>query len=206
MTQTPASQPYSDFILHLPAPVLPKWNIAQLFGNENPLEIDAGSGKGRFLLARATRHPHVNHLAIERQKNRIEKVARKAARAHCQNIRLIQAEITFILENMISDNAVQTLYVFYPDPWPKRRHHNRRLMQSAFLDLATRKLQPGGKLHFATDNLDYADVAKRHLENHHTLQPCAPFLPQPDEKTDFELIFEAHGLFANRFSVLKPVA
>ncbi len=204
MTHLPAPQWYSDLILNLPAPVLPKWNIAQLFGNDNPLEIDAGSGKGRFLLARAATHTNVNYLAIEWQKQRIEKVAKKAARANCRNIRFVRAEITFILENLIPDQSVQTLYIFYPDPWPKRRHHNRRLMQPAFLDLAAQKLKPGGKLHFATDNVDYAAAARKHLENHRILKPCDPFLPQPAEKTDFELIFEEHGLYANRISVQKP--
>lgn len=201
-----APQPYTNLILTLPAPVLPPWRTPRLFGNHNPLEIDAGSGKGRFLLARAQNNPAVNFIGIERQNNRVQKVARKAARANLQNVRLVKAEITFILENLIPDDAIQTLYVFYPDPWPKRRHHNRRLMRPAFLDLACRKLQHGGKLHFATDNVDYAAVAKQHLEHHHTLQPCPPFQPTLTEKTDFELIFEAHGLYANRFSVQKPLA
>ncbi len=201
-----APQPYTNLILTLPAPVLPPWRTPRLFGNHNPLEIDAGSGKGRFLLARAQNNPAVNFIGIERQNNRVQKVARKAARANLQNVRLVKAEITFILENMIADGAIQTLYVFYPDPWPKRRHHNRRLMQPAFLDLACQKLQHGGKLHFATDNVDYAAVAKQHLEHHHTLRPCEPFQPTIAEKTDFELIFEAHGLYANRFSVQKPTA
>ena len=206
MTKATSPASYQDLILRLPAPVLPKWNIAELFENQNPLEIDAGSGKGRFLLARAAKHPDVNYVAIEWQNQRMLKVARKAARANCNNIRLVRADIVFILENLVPDNAVQTLYVFYPDPWPKRRHHRRRLMQPAFLDIATQKLQPGGKLHFATDNIDYATAARKHLENHHTLAMCEPFIPAPDEKTDFELLFEVQGLYANRFSVQKPRA
>lgn len=204
MTRSKHPQSCSHLILRLPAPVLPPWNPQTLFGNNNPLEIDAGSGKGRFLLARAKTHPNTNFIGIEWQNNRVQKVARKAARANCENIRLVKAEITFILENLINDNTIQTLYIFYPDPWPKRRHHKRRLIQPPFLDLACRKLQPGGKLHFATDNVDYAASAKKHLQQHATLKPCAPFIPEPDEKTDFELIFEAHGLYANRFSVQKP--
>ncbi len=204
MTQTTKPQPGADLILSLPAPVLPPWNFAHIFGNHHPLEIDAGSGKGRFLLARAKKYPNTNFLGIERQNNRIKKVARKAARVHCHNVRLVKADISFILQNLIRDNSIRTLYIFYPDPWPKRRHHKRRLIQTAFLDLVCQKLQPGGKVHFATDHTDYAAVAKTCMENHDTLTPCDPFMPSPEEKTDFELIFEAHGLYANRFSVQKP--
>jgi len=199
------SPTYNDLIVGLPAPVLPPWRTETLFGNTDPLEIDAGSGKGRFLLARAQAHPHINFLGIERQQNRVIKVARKADRAHLRNVRLVQSEISFLLENLIRDDAVQTLYIFYPDPWPKRRHHNRRLIQPAFLDLAARKLQPGGRLHFATDNIDYAAFAIRHFEQHPILKPCATFLPSPNEKTDFELLFEQQGFYANRYSVQKPL-
>ncbi|MFU8780399.1 MAG: tRNA (guanosine(46)-N7)-methyltransferase TrmB [Kiritimatiellia bacterium] len=193
----------NNLILPLPAPVLPHWQTFQLFGNQNPLEIDAGSGKGRFLLARAQSFPQINFLGIERQKNRVLKVARKAARAQLHNIRLVQADIAFLLAHLIPDNAIQTLYVFYPDPWPKRRHHNRRLIQPAFLDLAATKLAPGGKIHFATDDIDYAAFASKHFQQHAILKPCPPFQPSPDEKTDFELLFEQHGRYANRYSVQK---
>jgi tRNA (guanine-N7-)-methyltransferase len=168
------------------------------------LEIDAGSGKGRFLLARAAKKPDTNFLGIERQTNRVQKVARKACRAGLENIRIVKAEISFILENLIPDNHIQTLYLFYPDPWPKRRHHHRRLIQPAFLDLLAHKLQAGGKLHFATDETGYAQHAATLFHNHATLVPCEPFLPAPDEKTDFELLFEQQGLHANRISVQKP--
>jgi tRNA (guanine-N7-)-methyltransferase len=193
-----------DLILPLPAPVLPHWHTEKIFGNHNPIEIDAGSGKGRFLLARAQDHPKTNFIGIEWQNKRVHKVAKKAFRADCQNIRLVRTEITFLLENLIADNTIQTLYVFYPDPWPKRRHHNRRLMQPAFLQLAASKLQPGGKLHFATDNVAYASATQKIMEEQDLLQPCAPFIPAPHEKTDFELLFEKQGLLANRLSLQKP--
>jgi tRNA (guanine-N7-)-methyltransferase len=192
-----------DLILQVPAPVLQYWHTHQLYGNSNPLVIDAGSGKGRFILARAAQYPQINFIGIERQQNRVLKVAKKAFRAGLFNVRLVQAEISFVLENLIPDDTIQTLFIFYPDPWPKRRHHARRLIQPAFLDLAAKKLQPGGVLHFATDDTDYAAFAIRHFKQHPTLQPCPPFIPSLEEKTDFELIFEKHGLYANRYSVQK---
>lgn len=193
-----------DLILPLPAPVLPHWQTKKIFGNDAPLEIDAGSGKGRFLLAHAQTHPDTNFIGIEWQNKRVWKVAKKAFSAGCRNIRLVRTEITFLLENLVADNTVQTLYVFYPDPWPKRKHHHRRLMQPAFLELAARKLQPGGKLHFATDNVEYAQATRKVMEQQHFLQPCEPFIPVLQEKTDFELLFEEQGLFANRLSLQKP--
>lgn len=193
----------NDLIIKLPAPVIPPLTIPRYFGNSSPLEIDAGSGKGRFLLARASRYPRTNFLAIERQKRRVVKTARKAFRANLQNVRILQNEICFILENFVPNQIVNTLYIFYPDPWPKRKHHPRRLIQTDFLDLAASKMISGGIIHFATDHLDYFKAAVPVMQNHPAFKPTDPFIPTPDEKTDFELIFESQGLKANRFSIQR---
>ncbi len=193
----------SDIILSLPAPVIPTWRTSAIFDNHNPLEIDAGCGKGRFLLERAERHPNTNFIGIERQTNRIGKVARKAARRGLSNIRLVKADISFVLANCLADASVQTIYVFFPDPWPKRRHQDRRLIQPAFLDLVARKLIPSGKLHFATDATDYARTTAACFEASHDLIACPPFIPTTSEQTDFEIIFQAQGLTAHRLSLQK---
>lgn len=171
-----------------------------IFGRRQPLEVDIGSGKGRFLLARAAACPEVDFIGIERQRRRVEKVATKAARAGLTNIRLLHTEIRFALERLLPDQAVQTFYVFYPDPWPKRRHHPRRLINADFVRLLHRKLQPHGQVHFATDHLDYFAAAKPLFEASPLFSRCEPFMPEPDEQTDFELRFAAQGKHANRCS------
>ncbi len=171
-----------------------------IFGCQRPLEIDIGSGKGRFLLARAAAYPDVNFIGIERQQRRVEKVASKAARAGLANIRLLNTEIRFALELLLPDRAVRTFYIFYPDPWPKRRHHPRRLINADFVRLLHRKLQPHGHVHFATDHLDYFAAAAPLFEASPLFARCTTFMPTPGEQTDFELLFAAQGKLANRCS------
>jgi len=105
------------------------------------------------------------------------------------------------LETQIPEASVQTFYIFYPDPWPKRRHHCRRLINAEFLVLLHRKLRPDGHVHFATDDLDYFAAATPVFLASPLFTPIAPFIPQPDEQTDFELLFAAVGKHANRCSV-----
>jgi len=177
-----------------------------LFGRPGPLEVDVGSGKGRFLLARAGAFPNTNFLGIERQRRRIDKVAAKASRAGLSNIRLLHTEIRFALEMLLPDLAVKTFYIFYPDPWPKRRHHSRRLINPDFIRLLHRKLAPGGTVHFATDHRDYFEAASPLLLGSPQFTPCSPFIPSPDEQTDFERLFAAQGKHANRCSVTANTA
>lgn len=181
-------------------------DLVSLFGNDHPLEVDVGSGKGRFLLARAAAHPDVNFIGIERQRRRIDKVALKAARAGLTNIRLLHTEINFALETLLADSAVRTFYVFYPDPWPKRRHNTRRLVNTDFLNLLHRKLQTNGCIHFATDHEDYFNAVIPLFEETPLFSPAPPFIPVPEEQTDFELLFAAEGKHANRCSLRKKTS
>jgi len=186
------------------APPVPL-DLARIFGDV-PIEVDVGSGKGRFLLARAAAHPGVGFLGIERQRRRIDKVAAKAARAGRSNIRLLHTEIRFAIETMLPDNTVRTFYVFFPDPWPKRKHNPRRLVNADFLKLIHRKLQPGGCIHFATDHDDYFSAVEPLFAHSPQFTLCPPFVPGPEEQTDFELLFAAAGKTANRLSLQKPAS
>lgn len=174
-----------------------------LFGNSNPMEVDVGCGKGRFLLARAASFPNVNFLGIERQRRRIEKTAKKADRTGITNMRIFHAEIGFATEILIPDNAVRCFYVFFPDPWPKRRHNPRRLINPDFLNLLHRKLCSDGIIHFATDHDDYYQAAIPVFENNPLFDSIPPFIPAPEEQTDFELLFAAQGKSAKRLSLQK---
>ncbi len=170
---------------------------------EGTLEIDAGCGKGRFLLARAAAHPQTGFIGIERQRRRVDAIIRKAARAKLQNIRLLHTDIRFALEMMIPDQKVRTLYLFFPDPWPKRRHHLRRLMTLDFLKCVHRKLITGGCFHFATDHEEYAENVCNICATCPGFSPCPAFIPAPQEQTDFEILFASQGTSAYRCSLQK---
>lgn len=188
--------------LEITVPSRPQWiNLTEAFGRHGDVELDAGSGKGRFLLARSAKHTGINYLGIERQKRRIRKVEAKALRQGISNIRLIQGDLQFILETMIPDHAIRVVYLFFPDPWPKRRHNRRRLINVDFLKLISRKIKLGGALHFATDHDDYYASACAQLEQCPTFSKIPPFIPSEDEKTDFELLFSELGKTTKRYSV-----
>ncbi len=174
-----------------------------LFGGEMPLEVDAGCGKGRFLLARAAAFPAVGFIGIERQQRRVAKIAKKAAQAGLRNLRLLHADIRFAVEGLIPDGAVRCFYLFFPDPWPKRRHHIRRLLHADTLALLHRKLTPGGQIHFATDHDDYYRAVQALFDIAPGFDPAPPFIPAPEERTDFELIFAGQGKTALRRSLCK---
>ena len=168
---------------------------------EYPLEIDIGSGKGRFLTARSGHFPQTNFLGIERQLLRIDQAGRRCERAERENVRLLRMEGYYAIRYLIPVHSVDTYYFFYPDPWPKARHHDNRLFNPAFMDALHRTLKPDGCLHIATDHLPYFDEIQCLLENDSRFKKIKTFLPADDERTDFELIF--HDKIPGRCSYKK---
>ncbi len=120
-----------------------------------PIEIEIGVGKGTFLLARAKARPEVNFLGIEYAKSYAIYVADRLRRAGQDNARMLCTEAgTFFADN-IADSSIMRVHIYFPDPWPKRRHHRRRLIQPDFVQQVRRVLQPGGQLLLVTDHQDY---------------------------------------------------
>ncbi|HET6250712.1 MAG TPA: tRNA (guanosine(46)-N7)-methyltransferase TrmB [Tepidisphaeraceae bacterium] len=129
------------------------WN--ELFGNDHPVELEIGMGKGTFLTEQAKARPETNFFGIE-WANQYWKFASDRLRRHkCLNARTVRAEALFFLREHVADNSLSVLHVYFPDPWPKTRHHKRRLIQTPFLDQARRILAPGGRLQVVTDHKGY---------------------------------------------------
>ncbi len=180
--------------------------LSQIFGSGAPLEIDVGCGKGRFLLERARRHPDTPFLGIERLKGRVEKVTGKIRRAGLTNVRLLRLEALYTIQFLLPDDCVRAIYVFFPDPWPKRRHHRRRLFSPEFLSTLNAKLIAGGAVHVATDHLDYfAEIAKL-LRADARFTEVEPYHRDEPEQTDFERIFRGKGMQIGQASFItaKP--
>jgi len=161
----------------------------RLGADARPLEVDLGCGKGRFLLAHAQKNPGTDFLGIDRMLRRIRKVDNRARRLDLANIRLLRCEGYYAVAHLLPPASVDTCYIFFPDPWPKARHEANRLFNPTFLDALCRVLKPGGILHFATDHLPYFDVVADVLDHDPRLEAVDPFVPPPDEQTDFELYF-----------------
>jgi tRNA (guanine-N7-)-methyltransferase len=103
----------------------------------------------------ASLHPARNFLGVERLLGRIRKLARKAQRAGLTNLRGLRIEASYAIEYLLPGGSVEVLHIYFPDPWPKRRHHKHRLVDERFVSLAARVLSPAGKVHFRTDNPEY---------------------------------------------------
>ena len=164
---------------------------ATLFGREAPLHVEIGFGTGHALLALAQAHPEYNVLGIDVYRAGAGQVMMEAARLGVNNLRIATDDAKDILQDHIADGALAALYVFFPDPWPKKRHHKRRLVNAEFAALATRKLASGGHWHLATDWEEYAHQMVEVLNAAAGLQNLSPdgaFVARPDSRplTKFE--------------------
>jgi tRNA (guanine-N7-)-methyltransferase len=173
--------------------ILRRFDFPSLFGNDRPVELELGSGDGSFLLQYAGRRPGVNFLAVERLLGRLRKIERKAPRLGLRNIRGLRLEATYLLEWMIPPGSLSAIHVYFPDPWPKKRHLRRRLVNDAFAVLAARAYAPGGSLICRTDDADYFEQMTT------VLDAAAGFVRgvEPADllevNTDFETQFNAEG-------------
>lgn len=156
---------------------------------EHPLEIDLGCGKGRFLLARARKFPEINILGVDRMLNRIKRINRKALRANLLNLRVLRLDGYYTVTYLVPPQSVDTYYIFYPDPWPKGKHHHNRIFNELFMDAIARTLKPGGKIHASTDHLPYFEQIYKLIKDDNRFEETETFVPAEDEVSDFELIF-----------------
>ncbi|HET9857330.1 MAG TPA: tRNA (guanosine(46)-N7)-methyltransferase TrmB [Chthoniobacterales bacterium] len=128
-------------------------DLLAIFGRVAPLQVDLGCGDGSFLCELAQLHPDKDFLGIDRLVGRVAKACRKAAAV--ENVRILNVESSYAVGYLLPEGSVETFYLLFPDPWPKRRHHRRRIVTPDFLDSIHRALEDGGSLRVATDQLDY---------------------------------------------------
>lgn len=172
-------------------------------GPRRPVEIDLGCGKGRFLLARARAHPEVDFLGLDRLLRRLRKIDRKARRQGLPNVRLLRIEASYALEYLIPPRSIYCFYIFFPDPWPKRRHHRRRLFSVSFMDTLHAALTEGGLVHVATDHLEYGEQIRRGFAADPRFAEVPAFVPSEEEQTDFEREFLLENRPISRCSFRK---
>ena len=139
-------------------------DLIAVFGREAPLQADLGCGNGDLVCELARKFPDKNFLAIEKLAGRVAKVCRKSA--DLENARVLNVESAYAVRYLLPEDSVETFYLLFPDPWPKRRHHRRRIVTSDFLVAVHRALGNAGILHIATDQEDYFQQIQAILENH----------------------------------------
>lgn len=181
------------------------WEV--LFGNSHPVEIEIGSGKGRFLLEASKRHPGVNYIGIERAQKyvaltqeRFEKYMRHfgvdRTSGTFSNVRLAWTDANYFLTRYVPTGSVQAYHIYFPDPWPKKRQRKRRIFRNQdFLSALTRTLKSNrGRLYIATDYEEYFQEIQERLSGLSLLQPVAvDASPDRDIATNFEMKYVLEG-------------
>jgi len=163
-------------------------DTGRIFGRTAPVVLEIGSGMGETTAQIAAEHPGTDYIAIEVHGPGVGSLLKKIAELGLPNLRVIRHDAVEVLERMIPDAALAGIHLFFPDPWPKKRHHKRRLVQPAFAALAARKLARGGYLHAATDWPEYAE----HMD---AVLSSEPLLERVDRaKTRPVTKFERRGL------------
>jgi tRNA (guanine-N7-)-methyltransferase len=138
----------------------------EVFGRDARLILEIGSGMGETTAQIAKAHPEADFIAIEVHGPGVGSLLNRIAAEGLQNLRVVRHDAAEVLRHMIADGSLAAIHLFFPDPWPKKRHHKRRLVQPPFVSLMARKLSTSGIAHLATDWPDYAEqMASVFLEN-----------------------------------------
>ena len=170
-----------------------------VFGTEGPVEIEIGIGKGRFLLAAAALRPEIPMLGVEWANQYLRIAEHRAGRRRLENVRFVRVDAREMVRRAVPDRSVAAYYVFYPDPWPKKRHHKRRFFNRETVGDLARTLVPGGHVHVATDHPDYWSVIEPLLDGHASFERLPRFggpgfpLPTGDPLTNFEAKYAVEG-------------
>jgi tRNA (guanine-N7-)-methyltransferase len=136
-------------------------DFAKVFGRSGPVHIEIGSGKATFLVAQARAQPAVNFLGIEWARKFYRYAVDRIGRWGLRNVRLLRADAATFLRELVPPGSVDCFHIYFPDPWPKKRHHKRRLLQAANLEILLRCLKPGGEIRIATDHADYFEQIRQ---------------------------------------------
>ncbi|MCP4594549.1 MAG: tRNA (guanosine(46)-N7)-methyltransferase TrmB [bacterium] len=137
---------------------------AEYFGNAAPVELEIGCGKGGFILERAKRYPERSFLGVEWANKYCRYAADRMVRWGVSNVRLMRTDAGNLVRHHLVPSSLAALHVYHPDPWPKKRHHKRRLFQTEFIAAAVRTLQPGARLAVQTDHGEYFAWIRERLD------------------------------------------
>lgn len=181
--------------------LLPRWGLSyrpepldapSVFGRSAPLVLEIGSGMGETTAKIAAANPGTDFLAVEVHGPGVGNLLNLIETQGLTNLRVIQHDALEVLEHMIAPGTLAGIHLFFPDPWPKKRHHKRRIVQPGFVALAAERLTPGGYLHCATDWQDYAEWMQEVLSAEPRLESIHP---DPAERPSWrpETKFERRG-------------
>ena len=179
----------------------PVLDWSEIFGNDHPVEVEIGIGKGRYLIDAAQRRPETNFVGVEWAGKYLRLCHERSIRRGLTNLRLARTDGRELVELLCATESVAAFHLYFPDPWPKKRHHKRRLFNAEFVGEATRALSPGGLFWIATDHDDYFAVMEEVVAGQRTLQ--AVEMVWEGTSTNYEDKFLARGKEIHRLVLRK---
>lgn len=172
-----------EYYDHYEAFTFPGWESPTLFGKSAPVMVEYCSGNGAWILDKAKQNPHQNWVAVEKRFDRVRKIWAKVRNRSIQNVCIVSGEAYKATLHYFPTSSVAGVFINFPDPWPKARHHKHRLIQTPFLNELARILQPGGIVTFVTDDVEYSEWTLEYFAKH----PDFSFLdPEPYYLTELE--------------------
>lgn len=182
-------------------------DMSELFGNNNPVILEIGFGNGESLLQNAIDNPDQNYLGIEVHRPGVGHLLMRIDESTVSNIRVLAMDAIVVIDQRLATNSISGVQIFFPDPWPKKRHHKRRLVQTVFLDLLVQKLKPEAWFHMATDWEPYAVQMLRVTDAHSAFinqKGIGQYCERPDSRpqTKFERRGQrlGHGVYDLMFT------
>jgi tRNA (guanine-N7-)-methyltransferase len=166
-----------------PETISDKLCFSDLFGREAPVHVEIGSGKGTFIVNQSKAQPEVDFLGIEWASKFYRYAVDRVGRWELKNVRLIRTDAAILLAEHISDQSVSGIHLYFPDPWPKKRHHKRRFVNQANIEHVYRILVPGGVFKMATDHAEYFEQMQAVLHQNSSRFDIVEFLPTAGAKT-----------------------
>jgi tRNA (guanine-N7-)-methyltransferase len=200
-TISPNSAPPT--LIHPITSILDRVDLNALFPKPQTLEVELGSGDGSFLVNYARRQPEKNFLGVERLLGRLRKLDKKARRAGLANLRCTRIESAYFVEYLLPRESVAALHIYFPDPWPKRKHRKFRLVNAGFTEIARAALVPGGVVFLRTDDADYFAQMTEVFAVNPNFSPVETPGELAAVVTDFERNFHLRGVATLRAAYQK---
>lgn len=198
METQPVAEAGPPAIIFRPPSYVERLDVGALFPTPQPLEVELGAGDGSFFVQWAALNPGTNFLGVERLLGRLRKIERKARRLGLANVRALRLEAAYFAEFLLPRNSVSAVHIYFPDPWPKRKHRANRLINEPFIEVLRAVLIADGIVYLRTDDADYFAQMTRVFDANKNFA----LVPTPERLaavlTDFERTFVARGIQTNR--------
>ncbi|HEV7920544.1 MAG TPA: tRNA (guanosine(46)-N7)-methyltransferase TrmB [Thermoanaerobaculia bacterium] len=164
----------------------------ELFGNEHPVILEIGSGKGRFLISSAMEQPERNFIGIEKSLHYHRLIRDRVARRGLRNIRLINHDAFLVMRDMLPDASISEIHIYFPDPWPRKKEQKRRIIRPEALQQMRRVLVEGGTGIYVTDHREYFEVAAPLIAEYFASETRVPG-PDDPPRTNYEAKYREEG-------------